>query len=194
MTKNNKIPKPNYICEAEAEDLDLEKDFNEIKTLQEDEREHRQSVISDSTTASCITEVRGPSVNIESGVGSKQEEESIAKQHLAPIVKEVTKLRNLCSLIETDFMSTKNDMGNLHENVTALQKVADGVEMKLQKFFNQMKSTERQAAILLNDLRIKSELLDRKINEVDYLISQRKNIARSNSDLAAVTELGSKGT
>ena len=38
------------------------------------------------------------------------------------------------------------------------------------------------------DLRIKSELLDRKINEVeDYLISQRKNIARSNSDL------GSKG-
>ena len=35
-------------------------------------REHRQSVISDSTTASCITEVRGPSVNIESGVGSKQ--------------------------------------------------------------------------------------------------------------------------
>ena len=27
----------------------------------------------------------------------------------------------------------------------------------------------------------------------DYLISQRKNIARSNSDLAAVTELGSKG-
>ena len=37
-----------------------------------------------------------------------------------------------------------------HENVTALQKVADGVEMKLQKFFNQMKSTERQAAILLN--------------------------------------------
>ena len=33
---------------------------------------HRQSVISDSTTASCITEVRGPSVNIESGVGSKQ--------------------------------------------------------------------------------------------------------------------------
>lgn len=194
MTKNNKIPKPNYICEAEAEDLDLEKDFNEIKTLQEDEREHRQSVISDSTTASCITEVRGPSVNIESGVGSKQEEESIAKQHLAPIVKEVTKLRNLCSLIETDFMSTKNDMGNLQENVTALQKVADGVEMKLQKFFNQMKSTERQAAILLNDLRIKSELLDRKINEVDYLISQRKNIARSNSDLAAVTELGSKGT
>ena len=38
ITKNNKIPKPNYICEAEAEDLDLEKDFNEIKTLQEDER------------------------------------------------------------------------------------------------------------------------------------------------------------
>ena len=27
----------------------------------------------------------------------------------------------------------------------------------------------------------------------DYLISQRKNIARSNSDLGAVTELGSKG-
>ena len=35
-------------------------------------REHRQSVISDSTTASCITEVRGPSFNIESEVGSKQ--------------------------------------------------------------------------------------------------------------------------
>ena len=73
-------------------------------------------MISDSTTASCITEVRGPS-NIESGGGGGsggggKEEESI-EQHLAPIVKEVTKLRNLCSLVETDFMSTKNDMGNL---------------------------------------------------------------------------------
>ena len=29
-------------------------------------------MISDSTTASCITEVRGPSFNIESEVGSKQ--------------------------------------------------------------------------------------------------------------------------
>ena len=68
-------------------------------------------MISYSTTASCITEIRGPS-KIENGCGNKEENslESIEK-HLAPINNEVTKLRNICSLIETDFMSTKNDMG-----------------------------------------------------------------------------------
>ena len=72
-----------------------------------------------------------------------KEEESIAKQHLAPIVKEVTKLRNICSLIESDFMSTKNDMGNLQVcyHIIRVKNILNSscilcMQMRLRKFID----------------------------------------------------------
>ena len=50
--------------------------------------------------------------------------------------------------------------------------MADHLDSKLVQCVTQMKSTERQAAILLNELRIKSEVLDRKIVEVEELKSE----------------------
>ena len=75
--------------------------------------QHDSSVISDSTTtASCITEVALlPSSNEE--LSKKQQQQLQQQQHLAQNVKEVAKLQNLCATVEADFVSTKNDMGNL---------------------------------------------------------------------------------
>lgn len=143
------------------------KDFNEIKTLQEDERRryvimeilysyhekknlltflvktfhlffsksfiHQPSVISDSTTPStsiCVTEVPSP-----------------AREDL---MLEMNKLRSLCSNIELDFNSAKNDLSHLQETVMNLQKACDNVDGKMEKFANQMKCMERQQAIMLN--------------------------------------------
>ena len=59
-------------------------------------------MISD-TSSSCITEVP---------VASKVNVDQI-QQHMGQITAEVTKLQNLCTSVENEFMSTKNDMGNL---------------------------------------------------------------------------------
>ena len=83
-------------------------------------REKRHSMVSYSTTASCITEIRGSS-KIENGGKSENDLESVEK-YLEPIASEVTKLQKICSLIETDFMSTKNDMGNLQVQNTIIAK------------------------------------------------------------------------
>ena len=77
-------------------------------------------MVSYSTTASCITEIRGSS-KIENGGKSENDSESVEK-YLEPIASEVTKLQKICSLIETDFMSTKNDMGNLQVQNTIIVK------------------------------------------------------------------------
>ena len=112
--------------------------------------------------------------------------------------------QNIKVLLQIFYVSTMKYQTLLlfQENLISLQKVADSLDKKLLKCTTQMKSTERQAAILLNvrfnvlqtffslfgtrkyeklfptffdsfqDLRIKSEVLDRKIVEVDELKSE----------------------
>ena len=61
-------------------------------------------MISDTSSGSCITEVLNPH-NL-TAIDQIQ-------QHLGQISAEVTKLQNLCTSVENEFVSTKNDMGNL---------------------------------------------------------------------------------
>lgn len=61
-------------------------------------------MISDTSSGSCITEVLNPQ-NL-TAIDQIQ-------QHLGQISAEVTKLQNLCTSVENEFVSTKNDMGNL---------------------------------------------------------------------------------
>lgn len=66
---------------------------------------HPPTVISDTSSGSCITEVP---VNSKNVTATDQ-----IQQHLGQISAEVTKLQNLCTSVENEFVSTKNDMGNL---------------------------------------------------------------------------------
>ena len=65
---------------------------------------HAATVISDTSSGSCITEVP----NTKNVTATDQ-----IQQHLGQISAEVTKLQNLCTSVENEFVSTKNDMGNL---------------------------------------------------------------------------------
>ncbi len=47
----------------------------------------------------------------------------IHQKHLSQIRQDVTKLQNLCTNVETDFMSTKNDVGNLQVNKSFTTKI-----------------------------------------------------------------------
>ena len=67
---------------------------------------HPPTVISDTSSGSCITEVPVNSKNVTAATDQIQ-------QHLGQISAEVTKLQNLCTSVENEFVSTKNDMGNL---------------------------------------------------------------------------------
>ena len=66
---------------------------------------HPPTVISDTSSGSCITEVPVNSKNVTTT--------DQIQQHLGQISAEVTKLQNLCTSVENEFVSTKNDMGNL---------------------------------------------------------------------------------
>lgn len=66
------------------------------------------------------------------------------------LMLEIDKLRRLCSNVELDFNSAKNDLSHLQETVTNLQKTCNLVDDKMDKFLNQMKCMERQQAIMLN--------------------------------------------
>ena len=71
-----------------------------------------QSVISDSTISG-LTEVEALECRQKISYRGMPIQ-PISEAHLpSNIVQKVSKLQNLCSRVETDFVATKNDMGNL---------------------------------------------------------------------------------
>lgn len=137
---------------------DNEDDLDVIKTLTEDVNNGEPkapTVMSESTEEStCSTEVLVHSVFTQG---------EPMKYRMGQLSEKVKVLEGLGQGIEQKLLFAKNDLGNLQQNVSSIQKSAEQVEKKFGKFCSQMKSMERQAAYLISELQKKSDEMDEKL-------------------------------